>query len=364
MGSPVLSAGYDGYVPIRVLSVPSGHVYVRHLSTPESDGVVRLPDPPTPADAAGAPWWPPQALDPGWLREHAGDFDLAHVHFGFDGRGAEELSEWTGELRRLGKPLVYTAHDLRNPHHDDPEPHAAALDVLVPAADALVTLTPGAAAEIEERWGRRALVLPHPHVVPLERVGKPRPRREDFVVGVHLKSLRAGMDPAPVVRLLGKLVPTLPEARLRLDVHTDVVTPGTPRHDAGMTALLHEVAGVDGVELVVHDFFSDDELWDYLTALDLSVLPYRHGTHSGWLEACHDLGTTVLAPDCGYYAEQRPCLSFALTDEGVDEVGLETAVREAHGDRPCWQATSAERRDERRLLDRAHQRLYAGLLQQ
>ena len=34
----------------------------------------------------------------------------------------------------------------------------------------------------------------------------------------------------------------------------------------------------------------DDELWDYLQSLDVSVLPYRFGTHSGWLEACHDLG--------------------------------------------------------------------------
>ena len=60
----------------------------------------------------------------------------------------------------------------------------------------------------------------------------------------------------------------------------------------------------------MHDYFSDDELWDYLHALDVSVLPYRFGTHSGWLEACHDLGTTVVAPTCGFYAEQRPCLTL------------------------------------------------------
>ena len=37
-----------------------------------------------------------------------------------------------------------------------------------------------------------------------------------------------------------------------------------------------------------------------------SVLPYRFGTHSGWLEACYDLGTAVVAPTCGFYAEQQP----------------------------------------------------------
>ena len=36
---------------IRVASVPSGHVYVRHLSDPEDDGtVVRLPDIAQPGD--------------------------------------------------------------------------------------------------------------------------------------------------------------------------------------------------------------------------------------------------------------------------------------------------------------------------
>ena len=62
----------------------------------------------------------------------------------------------------------------------------------------------------------------------------------------------------------------------------------------------------------MHDYFTDDELWDYLSSLDVSVLPYRFGTHSGWLEACFDLGTIVLAPDCGYYAEQRPCVTYAV----------------------------------------------------
>ena len=34
------------------------------------------------------------------------------------------------------------------------------------------------------------------------------------------------------------------------------------------------------------------------------VLPYRWGTHSGLLEAAHDLGTPTLAPAFGGYADQ------------------------------------------------------------
>jgi hypothetical protein len=358
----VVADGYDALV-IRVLSVPSGHVYVRHLAPVHGDdAVVRLPDPRVPGDVPAAQWWPPPVLDPAWVREHRDEFDLAHVHFGFDARTADQVKAWVAELRRHDKPLVYTVHDLRNPHHAEPGSHDAALDVLVPAADALVTLTPGVAHEVERRWRRRPLVLPHPHVVPLERVGADRPHREEFVVGVHLKSLRAGMDPVPVVELLAKLVPTLPEARLRLDVHTDVMTPGTPRHDPRVAALLQSVSTQPGVDLAVHDFFTDDELWDYLAGLDLSVLAYRFGTHSGWLEACHDLGTMVLASDCGYYAEQRPCLSFSLTDDGVDGAGLEAAVRLAHDQRLRWQGTRADREREREDLARAHRRVYAEVL--
>ena len=43
------------------------------------------------------------------------------------------------------------------------------------------------------------------------------------------------------------------------------------------------------------------------------MLPYRFGTHSGWLEACFDLGTAVIAPSCGFYGQQHPCGVFTYT---------------------------------------------------
>ena len=104
----------------------------------------------------------------------------------------------------------------------------------------------------------------------------------------------------------------MPGASLRVDAHTDVM-----RHDGAarrqrVAAGLARLAAAGLIDLHVHDYFTDDELWDYLSSLDVSVLPYRFGTHSGWLEACFDLGTVVLAPDCGYYAEQRPCVTYAV----------------------------------------------------
>ena len=348
---------------IRVLSIPRGHVYVDHLSSPDvRDDVVRLPDPPVPGDVPAAQWWPPPALEADYVREHHDEFDLVHVHFGFDARTPEQLDDWVSALKEHDKPLVYTVHDLRNPHHADPGLHDQHLGVLVPAAEAVLTLTPGAADVIARRWGREATVLPHPHVVEEPTLSAPRPHRDDYVVGVHLKSLRASMDPAPVVEALVAVVPELPGARLRVDVHTDVMTRGMPNHDAEVSARLRELKGMGAIDLQVHDFFSDDELWDYFLGLDLSVLPYRFGTHSGWLEACYDLGTPVLVSDCGFYREQQPCLTYDVGPEGPDVAGLQAAVRRAYAERPQWRADPDGRRRQRAAIAAAHREVYASAL--
>lgn len=353
---------------IVVASIPSGHVYVRHLSPPApspTGAVVRLPDPPS-GTSPDSPWWPPRMLTSTWVDEHAVDFDVMHIHFGFDALAPEDLEDVVASLRRHGKPLVLTVHDLRNPHHDGTDLHDAQLDVLVPAADALITLTPGAARTIRARWGREATVLPHPHVVPDAWLGRARPSRDDFVVGLHAKSLRANMDPLPLIDALTAALPGMPGARLRVDAHTDVMTAGFARHDADLAEHLTALAERGLVDLRVHDYFSDDELWGYLHSLDVSVLPYQFGTHSGWLEACHDLGTWVAAPDCGYYAEQRPCLTYAAT--GPERApSLVEAVRAAHaswlaGER-APRADLADRHTERRSLARSHEELYAQAME-
>jgi glycosyltransferase involved in cell wall biosynthesis len=349
---------------LRIASVPANHVYVRHLGAPDGrDGISRLADP-VPAESSPAPgqWWPPRMLSPEWVREHHADFDVMHVQFGFDAQSADTLATLVAALRRWGKRLVYTAHDLRNPHHLDRRAHDAHLDVLVPAADEVITLTPGAAAEIRQRWGREPVVLPHPHVIELERF-RPRPTdRNGWTVGVHAKSVRASMAPLPVIAALADVLAQLPGARLQVNVHHDVADADGARHDAMLMAWLWEASSSGVLELVVHDYFSDEELWQYLESLDLSVLPYRFGTHSGWLEACYDLGTPVLAPTCGYFAEQRPCLTYRHDERGLDVASLQAAVRTAYEQRPRWQASLDDRRQEREELAAAHRAMYDAVL--
>lgn len=348
---------------IRVASVPESHVYVQHLAHPEVGGIVRLPDP-VPLDGRTVPggWWPPLMLEASWVDQHHDEFDVFHVHFGFDALTTQDMAAVLARLRHHRKPLVYTVHDLRNPHHSESEVHEALLDLIVPAADQLITLTPGAADEIRRRWGRDSHVLPHPHVVPEQWLLASRRGHDGFVVGVHLKSLRANMDPMPIVDVLADAIRDWPDAVLQIDVHDEIFDPDDYWYAPGASKYVRDLMDAPQVDVRVHPYFSDDELWTYLSSVDVSVLPYRFGTHSGWLEACHDLGTGVVAPDCGFYAEQQQCATFSFSeDTPLDAGSLIRAVdsfRAAPPGRPTW----PERLSQRRELAVAHAAIYSEML--
>ena len=345
-----------------VASVPADHVYVRHIAAEADDGVRRLrdPDPDSPSRSAEQRWWPPVMLDPSWVERH--DFDVFHVQFGFDAWEPKDLAAVVDAVHRTGRRFVYTAHDLRNPHHATRALHDAQLDVLIREADEVVTLTTGSADEIETRWGRRPLVLAHPHVVELDEMARRArtARRSDgsFRVGLHLKSLRASMAPATILPTLVRAVAEIPGAVLQVNGHNDVLMPDGLRFDPDLAGYLRAAESEGALELHVHDFMSDSELWDYLSSLDVSVLPYRFGTHSGWLEACRDLGTAVLAPTCGYYADQGPVHSYVLDESRWCPETLRAAVHDAHDAGPTEPLSVAWRRQQRAELAAAHRKIY------
>jgi hypothetical protein len=352
---------------LRVASVPASHVYVRHLSNPDgADDVVRLLDP-VPMDGRTVPggWWPPLMLEPGWVTANRDRFDVFHVHFGFDAIGPDVLTAVIQELKEHEKPLLYTMHDLRNPHHADPQAHSVQQDVLVAAADALITLTPGAGQLIQRRWGRSSHVLPHPHVLERGWIERPRPAGERFVIGIHAKSLRANMDPLPIIAALVDILSVLPQAILQIDVHDEIFDPANYWYAPQAGRALLNYGKYEHVDVRVHPYFSDDELWDYLASLTVSLLPYRFGSHSGWLEACFDLGTALIVPSCGFYDEQRPCGVFGFTKDDFDVESLRRAVDSAYrrwaAGRPAPRATWPERRTERAEVAAAHRCLYRGV---
>jgi Glycosyl transferase 4-like domain len=305
MATPGPALAFGGGVTTRaalstVVSVPAGHPYVARIAA--SPYVTVLPDPPVKGAPAGV-WWPPVSLNPAWIREHRHDADLLHIHFGTESFSPEHLRSTIDTAHDVGWPVVVTVHDLEHPQLGDQDAYRAQLEVLVRGADAVITLTTGAAAEISARWGRDAVVIPHPALLydgaPVRRVRG----FEEVRVGVHLKDLRPNVAGPRTVKALVAAVAAL--RRDGVPVVGEVRLHHRVRDEAARDRVRQLCSATDAVVLIEHERLSDAELAVALSRLDVCVLPYRHGTHSGWLELCWDLGVPVACPAVGHYAEQH-----------------------------------------------------------
>lgn len=327
---------------LRLLTVPTHHPYVAAV-TPSTVRLVH------PERVQG--WEPDPIFTPGAITALAGEIDVVHLHFSFDHLDVPAVRAWLAELKAADLPLVLTAHDLRNPHHGTREQHDQLLAELLPAAAAVITLTPGAAAEIAERFGVAATVLVHPSL------SDPRPTAsvpvQPGLAVLHLKSLRRNLiDPVAIVAAAARGA-TRAGGRLRVDLHPEVV-------DDPRLSGLADLAASGDVELVVHPRFDDLGLDRYLRRAHVSVLPYRWGTHSGWLELARDLGTRIVAPDCGYYADQwADVVSYGNNETGgLDADSLADAVAIALSRPAPAPAERPARLAELTAVRRAHAAIY------
>jgi hypothetical protein len=326
-----------------------------------------MPDPAPPGAAPGQ-WWPPQALTPAWIDAHAARVDLVHVHFGLESLDEGVLDAALTALRRQGLPLVHTVHDLENPQLEDQAAHARALDAVIPAADALVTLTPGAAAAVRERWGRTCTVLAHPTLLPEDAVVPVGRASPALRVGVHLRDLRPNIDAVGVVATLVRTIAGLRASGTRAQA---VIRMNARVRDEALARAVADLADVhDAVSLERGPRQDDDALAAWLADLDVCVLPYRHGTHSGWAEQCYDLAVPVASPRVGFVAEQHA--GAVHTFDIGEPSSLARAVLAAS--EPGWSAPGSaarraevarrrgERLGERRRVQDAHARIYQDVL--
>jgi hypothetical protein len=292
-----------------------------------------------PADEP-SPW-----LDPGFLVAHAADVDVLHVHTGFGHLDEGSLESWTETVRRLGIPLVVTVHQLRDPAQEDRARHDAHLAGLLSTAELVLTLTPGAAEEIADRFGRTPIVVAHPSLAAPD----PDAGAERGLVGVLLGGPSPAVpDAAGVVRaaLSGAVSGG---GRLRVLAPRDAA----PLLDPAVRALVEAGA----VELVVHD----GDLAAQLQQLHVAVLPERCGTHSRELEMCRDVGTRVVAPSCGWFAHQwSEVVTYGHDEEtGLDAVSLTVAVGAALVRPMPRPADRTWRTDQRAAVRNVHAEVYA-----
>jgi len=98
-----------------------------------------------------------------------------------------------------------------------------------------------------------------------------------------------------------------------------------------------------------------------LQQLHVAVLPQRCGTHSRDVEICRDVGTRVVAPSCGWFADQWSEVVTYGHDErrGLDAVSLTAAVAAAltrpmpRAADPLWRA------EQRAAIQQVHGEVYA-----
>ena len=329
---------------IRVASVPAGHVYVRHLSDPDGgDAVVRLAGHPARrrvprAGRMVAAGHARRGLDRGAPR-HVRRLPRALRVRRQDAGGAARRR---GRAAACGRPA--RGHRPR-PAQPAP-PVARAARRAARGADRRAP-PPCSRSRRAPRGRSRALgprrrpCCAHPHVVDwddawLARAASTTGSWSGCTPRACAPTWTCRPSPpcwpTAVAGLPGRAAADQPPPR---GVRARLALP-RPGHGRGAAA----ARGASAVELREHDYFSDDELWAYLPGLDVSVLPYRFGTHSGWLEACADLGTAVIAPSCGFYAEQQPLFEYRHDEAGLDAGSLTAAVRAAYDARP---AASGER---------------------
>lgn len=293
----------------RVQHIPADHPYVRHLGPPPGapPGFSSLPDPGGPVTPGS--WRPSPALDPAWIAAHADELDAVHLHFGYEHLDPAAVRAWCDAVHRAGRALVVTVHDLDNPHLVEQTRHHATVAAALSGADRVITLTPGAAQEIEQRWGRQAEVVDHPHVLPLDLVGTratARPTGSRLRLGVPLGTLRANIAASAVLALLESA-----EAEVRVRVSRQVFdSTGDRGHAAEVRTSLRSGAERGRWHLdVVAPGEPEVQVWEWLSSLDALILPYAWGTHSAWVETCADVGTSVIAPATGVWHQQQPVIS-------------------------------------------------------
>jgi hypothetical protein len=349
------SPEWEGRELITVAALPGRGLYVRHLGHPEGVDGVHRPTVPPPGAPATPAWF-----EPAWLDHHLDEVQVVHVH-GLSPHCTPDAARAAAEqVRGAGKPLVLTAYHLSDPTGADEELYSGTLGTLVEVADAVVTLTETAAAEVRDRWSTESVVLPHPHAVDFVRMHRERPVRQcdALVVGTHLGSLQGPTDHEAFITALAEAVATAGDAYLLAHIHENVLDPGSTSYNLAAARRIDETVHAVGGVVQTHRPLSDAQLWDHLARLDVSVVPPTPGSHSIWPEACHDLGTRVVLPEGAHAAAQQQCLTYTCGPDGPDVGSLVKALRAARRAGPATPADPAQRWTERVCIAERLRNLY------
>ena len=150
-GRPLTGGGL-----IRVATIPHGDPYADAVLPPDAVRVGPAADP--------SPW-----LDVAHLEAHADEIDVLHLHSGDGARGGRRRAVLGGDGAPArpaagGHRAPAAARGCGRPRSAAEAGYDAHLEAVLATAEVVLTLTPGAADEIADRFGRTAIVVAHPSV--------------------------------------------------------------------------------------------------------------------------------------------------------------------------------------------------------
>jgi hypothetical protein len=132
------------------------------------------------------------------------------------------------------------------------------------------------------------------------------------------------------------------------------------RAEGALDPVVRKLADSGELELVVHPRGGRAA---QLQQLHVAVLPERRGTHSRNLEICRDVGTAVVAPGGGWFADQwSEVVTYGCGADGAaDPMSLSAAVS-ASLTRPMPRpADRIWRAEQRAAVQRVHAEIYAQM---
>jgi len=283
--------------PLRVLHVPGRTPYARKL-LPEGAVIVnqtRIGSRAVPRDATFA-----------WIEaQDAMDFfDVLHVQ-SLEFASVESIRCVLERCGREKKGIVAAIHETEPLFPERGTDFPARVRLISELASCIVTLTTSARRDIMERYGipeSKLRVVPHGPVLPLSHpLWRAQPGRNSrCTIGMFggfrpNRSFLAGA----VNALYG-----LSSAEILVRLLTRGLNPVELAPGSEVWQFASLAATDPRLVLELLPFPSDDEIASFVHSLDILLLPYLYGTHSGQLELAMDLGVPVVIPDIGCYRAQ------------------------------------------------------------
>ena len=290
-----------------------------------------------------------------WIESNSDRFDLMHVLGDVEGVEQEDLTA----LQETGKPLVYT-------YAGNSRPASLSETILMRGADRIVVNSHQAHSDANEIHGRQATLVPHSHVLSLEAMGHLAPGRRipPFTIGFALDSLSPDPTGETIVEVMTRMARESSCFRARVDVEASSFEPESA--PGSLAPLLTGLARRGQLDLRVHERFGSLEISDFAVGVDMAVVSSWTGPGIGWIEACRDAGTAVIAPAGRDSDTLRPSFGFRIFPTGAcnrDDLGSAFDEAQRALQRGEMEPVGADRRrHHRRNIASLHSRIFSEVL--